>query len=609
MISEELSRAIIEDDIHNVRFFLLKENVKALSTAYLKEAFELANNHQRTTIADGIQQALVYNTLIELHKSKSIRDFEIIAVLTTQNRVDILDDIYNQLYKFYDSKPGTFITIDSSIALLHQFSLYATRSPLGEFQIIVHKNTAVHKQIEYFQITKEGVMPWEPSFQYNEHLAPTFEKEAKSFIERIKATYFKFTEQALDFPKKLEASITRQMLSDIYHYILNKAELFDKLASGRNFRIDKKHSGLKRTLNILLNQASEYMLILETKRKKYDDSKDSSQKIGEGSYGTVKPAWRVDTEIFEEWANKTSSFLDVKYEATFLKNIIKDCSIEQSELFNISLLGEVFYKQSLKCSLYSKRAMGDLDTIVKNDKDLLSLKNILFIFGDVLNAINVLHQKGRIHQDIKTQNILIYMGDRYYAKLTDFGISEDTRRPVFHDALSSVNFVSPDILIGTQPKQADHHSLFHSDPCNYNQFAYGAYKNTEKYKAENTDPVVINYRLPDPSNDMWALGILLFKLLYHRYPLYNERDRMIIQNDLLLSGLLKIERQDRMTIKQVLEIYPQWLEKQLINPPVITHAYHADSKAKGSPSRSEWTVITADGPIPFSHFMGKCAIP
>lgn len=612
MISQELSRAIIEGDIHNVRFVLLKENVKELSTAYIKEAFELANHHQRTNVSDCIQQALVYNTLIELNKRKGILGFEIITALTNQKMLNIIEDINAQLYKFYDSMPGKFIAIDSSIALLHKFSLNATRGPLGEYQIIVHKNTEDVKQRKYYQITKEGLIPWEPNIQYNEQLASSFEKEAKSFIERIKTTYFKFNQRFSELPIKLEESITRVMLSDIYHYILNKAELLEKLASGRNFRIDKRHSGLKRTFNILLNHANEYMLILETKRKKHDDSKDDNRKIGEGAYGTVKPAWRVDIEKFEEWANKTiqgSSFIEAEYEATFSQNIIKDCGAASSELFNSPLLGEVFYNQTPKRSLYSIRAIGDLEKILKNDKDLLNLKNILVIFGDVLNAINTMHQNGKVHQDIKAQNILIYKGERYFAKLADFGISEDTRKPVFRDAFTTIYYVSPEILIGSQSKKSDHYSIFHSNPLYYNQFAYVAYKNTLKYKADDNDPVVINYRLPDPSNDMWALGILLFKLLHRRYPDYNDRDHMLIQEDPLLSGLLQIERENRMTIKKVLEIYPEWLDKQLINPPVITSAYDSESKPKGSPSRNEWTVMTADGPIPLSYFVGKHAVP
>lgn len=610
MISEELRNAIIENDIQKVHFIVFKENPVNLPDEYFAEALEVSNRHQDAIISDYIQLSILYKLLNETIKTRKIEGFDKIIPLSSRDIGMMLHETEKQLYKFYHSKPGKLITINSSIALNNQFSIYATRNLLGEYQIVVHKNIPDSKEYVYYQIIKDRIAPWIPDVSLYENPPVFYEKEADSFISRIKTAYIKITQPSFDLPFNLRESITIKLLLDLYTYILNTPTLFENLIKGRNFRIDKAHSGLQRTFNVILNQSDEYMLMLETKRKNHDNSKDNSKLIGAGAYGTVKPSWRVDSDIFEEWANKTTKgegFIEAEYESTFSQDIISDYTKKQCELFNITLSGELFYKQTPKRSVYSMRAIDDLANA--QEKNILSPKNTLEIFGDILNAIYLLHQKGKVHQDIKPKNILLYKAERYYAKLADFGISDNTLRPVYHNALSSIDFASPEILIANQSGKSLYYSFFHSNQNKHNSFTYNTYLNTLEYWANDNDPTVMHYKLPNPSNDIWALGILLFSLLYNRYPERHDQDRALIENDSLLRGLLQAERQKRISIKQALEIYPLWLENKLNPDSQPITKYYDSKKAKGSPSQHEWTIMTASGPIPLSHYISKHGAP
>lgn len=597
MISEEFSAAIIEDDIQKIRYIVFKEMPLRLPDEYYIEALEISNKHQRSLITDYIQLTRLYRLLIERMKSKS----------ASQQLVLMIREILKQLYKFYDCKTNKLIALHSIIAAKDQSSLYATRNHLGEYQVIVHRKVSN----KYYHLSKTGVEPYDAELLTDEYSAPLLEQEANHFMARVKAAYTKFSEPASALPLDLQESITKDMLLDTYAYILNTPNILEPLTRGHHVRIDKHHSTLQRTCNILLNESKECMLMLETKRKKSDNTKDDNKVIGKGTYGTVKPTWRIDSDVLEEWANKTAKGTDVfqtEYESNFSEKIIANCNKEQSELFNHTIQSEVFYKETFKHSQYSKRAIADLETIEK--ENALSLKNKFDIFGDILQAIDLMHQKGKIHQDIKLANILIYKGERYYAKLTDFGISEDIFKPLYNDALSTKLFASPEILIATSFRSSPYYAYFHLDEEKQYSFSYQIYLMTEERWYDGDNPIIINYKLPHPSNDMWALGILLFKLLYNRYPKNHSQDRALIENDPLLSGLLKVNRQQRMTAKEAKEMYPQWVETKLANPRAIAPLYEmskpsASSSSASSASQNEWSIVTSNGSIPLSALFKK----
>lgn len=90
----------------------------------------------------------------------------------------------------------------------------------------------------------------------------------------------------------------------------------------------------------------------------------------------------------------------------------------------------------------------------------------------ICSALEVIHEKGVVHADLKPQNVLL-SGSNYDPKLTDFGISQKLHKGYgfVHDLGGTLPYCSPEVLRG------------------------------EKYNAKT---------------DIWALGCLIYELSSRR---------------------------------------------------------------------------------------------
>jgi tau tubulin kinase len=67
------------------------------------------------------------------------------------------------------------------------------------------------------------------------------------------------------------------------------------------------------------------------------------------------------------------------------------------------------------------------------------------IFSDLIDAIEEIHKKGVIHQDIKPSNILLFNNE---LKLIDFGLARTEDDEYVCDNLSSLTYASPNLHYG-----------------------------------------------------------------------------------------------------------------------------------------------------------------
>jgi serine/threonine protein kinase len=146
----------------------------------------------------------------------------------------------------------------------------------------------------------------------------------------------------------------------------------------------------------------------------------------------------------------------------------------------------------------------------------LSQKSIFIIFTRLVSAISYLHSQSISHLDIKFENILIT--PCLQVKLLDFGSSfKGDSYLEYKDYKGSTGFAPPEIVPG-------------------NTF--------------------------DASKvDMWALGVLLYRLSIDFYECSNYSLKHVDDSSLcdLLNGLLEYDAQERWNISQVLEC--EWFNR------------------------------------------------
>lgn len=119
---------------------------------------------------------------------------------------------------------------------------------------------------------------------------------------------------------------------------------------------------------------------------------------------------------------------------------------------------------------------GDLqEYILKKEGQKCSEKEAQHIFRQIVNAIYYCHFQNIIHRDLKLQNILIEDQEQLKVKVCDFGIAGMCIQSLNDPTLAgSPKYISPEVLL-------------------YNSSA-------------------------NPSMDIWALGVILFRMVYGVYP-------------------------------------------------------------------------------------------
>ena len=256
--------------------------------------------------------------------------------------------------------------------------------------------------------------------------------------------------------------------------------------------------------------------------------------IKSGGFGKVFLAKEVATN--KEYAIKEISVKNFSNEELY--NISREYMILKEMSHKNIINFHTFYTYDNKFYIVMDYAQGGELSNLLDDKIKLSEEEAKFIFKQIYNAVCYIHGKNIIHRDLKPNNILFFDKEKTHIVIIDFGISGvsngNQREKI---KAGTVKFIPPEMLSGKE---------FSSSP-----------------------------RL-----DMWALGVILYRMVEGCYPFegknYKETINNIFKSKLefnpkikissplrhLLEGLL--EKNYRFRIDSDNKLFNQWFENKLV---------------------------------------------
>lgn len=253
--------------------------------------------------------------------------------------------------------------------------------------------------------------------------------------------------------------------------------------------------------------------------------------MGEGAYGKVVLAQHKQDPLYKiiiKCINKERILVDTWVRDRKLGTIPSEIQIMaylNSEPHpNIMRIIDFFEDSKyyyLETPIFGDPPAIDLFDFIEIKKDL-SEDESKFIFKQIVSSIYHLHKNGIVHRDIKDENIIV--DEKGVIKLIDFGSAGYVKQGPFDVFVGTIDYASPEVLGG------------------------------EKYEGK--------------PQDIWALGILLYTMLYKENPFYNvdeimEGDLRIpyVISDMSLNLIKKILVRDvdkRPTITDIME--DEWLQ-------------------------------------------------
>ncbi|EGV66470.1 hypothetical protein CANTEDRAFT_117364 [Yamadazyma tenuis ATCC 10573] len=237
---------------------------------------------------------------------------------------------------------------------------------------------------------------------------------------------------------------------------------------------------------------------VKRRSKKIDEFK-VVRDMGEGAYGKVILAQHNTDKAYEiiiKCIDKEKILVDTWVRDRKLGTIPSEIQIMatlMSELHpSIMRIVDFFEDEQyyyLETPIFGNPPGIDLFDYIEIRKDMTEVE-CQFIFKQIASAVFHLHKHGIVHRDIKDENVIV--DERGIIKLIDFGSAGYTKSGPFDVFVGTIDYASPEVLRG------------------------------EKYDGK--------------PQDIWALGILLYTILYKENPFYNVDE--IMEGDLRLPGIV-----------------------------------------------------------------------
>lgn len=269
----------------------------------------------------------------------------------------------------------------------------------------------------------------------------------------------------------------------------------------------------------------------DARRSKKIDEFNIVRDMGEGAYGKVVLAQHKEDKPYEviiKCIDKERILVDTWVRDRKLGTIPSEIQIMSTlmkELHpNIMRIIDFFEDEQyyyLETPIFGNPPAIDLFDYIEVKKDMTE-HECQFIFKQIVLAVFHLHRHGIVHRDIKDENVIV--DERGIIKLIDFGSAGYSSLGPFDVFVGTIDYASPEVLRG------------------------------EKYEGK--------------PQDIWALGILLYTILYKENPFYNVDE--IMEGNLRLPPVIseaptrlieKILTRDiarRPTITDILE--DNWLQ-------------------------------------------------
>ncbi|CAK57477.1 unnamed protein product (macronuclear) [Paramecium tetraurelia] len=167
----------------------------------------------------------------------------------------------------------------------------------------------------------------------------------------------------------------------------------------------------------------------------------------------------------------------------------------------VNLYGYKLFPEKSEAVLEMEYLKGEtlLDFVLQNGP--LNEKIARHLFIQILDAVSYMHKNNVIHRDLKLENIIFIDNNNFQIKIIDFGLAYLSGTGVPFDEplnVGTILYIAPEILSGKLKK--------------------------------------INFCL-----DIWALGILLYYLIFGEYPFYGKNNAEIFI--MISQGTYKFPRQ------------------------------------------------------------------
>ena len=80
----------------------------------------------------------------------------------------------------------------------------------------------------------------------------------------------------------------------------------------------------------------------------------------------------------------------------------------------------------------------------------MNMKLTAPVFNDIAETLHFIHSKGFLHNDLKTDNVLIDRGDgdQFRPVIIDFGKSKETRSVVGFKRAAQIEYIAPQVKLG-----------------------------------------------------------------------------------------------------------------------------------------------------------------
>ena len=240
-----------------------------------------------------------------------------------------------------------------------------------------------------------------------------------------------------------------------------------------------------------------------------------TKELGKGSYAVVKLAkHRVTKEKFAIKIYTKESLLDPQKRNT-VKNEIN--ILKQLNHINIMKLYEVIDSSKyLYLVLEYIKGISLLDVIKEEKFHFIEQRRAIKLFLQIVKGISYCQSKNINHRDIKLENILVIKND--IIKIIDFGFAVKGNRDTYQKLFCGTpSYMPPEIV------------------------------NKEKYIAQ--------------CSDVWSLGVLLYAMLYGRFPFQGKDDKKLFE--LINKGEVKfpediiVSENIKNLLKKILNVNPK----------------------------------------------------
>ena len=250
------------------------------------------------------------------------------------------------------------------------------------------------------------------------------------------------------------------------------------------------------------------------------------QKMGEGAYGKVNLCLHktkryivVIKMIFKERI-LVDTWVRDRTLGTIPSEIQIMATLNKKPQENILRLLDFFEDDDyyyIETPVHGETGCIDLFDLIEFKTNMTELEAKL-IFKQVVSGIRHLHKHGIVHRDIKDENVIV--DSKGFVKLIDFGSATYVKSGPFDVFVGTIDYAAPEVLSG--------------DP----------------YEGK--------------PQDIWAIGILLYTIIYKENPFYNI--------DEILEGELKIVPSDEIS-SECVSLIRRILNRNVQKRPVIEEIY------------------------------------